>query len=79
MAARIIRSASREVLRRGLFLHRWVNKRGNITRTSSPQELEDTAVRILNDAVAVEDEFLATRGLSREELARRDWQDLVWV
>ena len=72
-------SICEEVLRRGLFLHRWVNKHGNITRTSSLQELEDTAVRILNDAVTVEDDFLASRDLSREELARRNWENLAWV
>jgi len=68
-----------EVLRRGLFLHKWVNKHGNITRTSSLQELEDTAVRILNDAETVEDDFLAARDLSREELARRTWENLPRV
>ena len=70
-----------EVLRRGMYLHRWVNKHPHVAaaRSSSLRAVFDGAIALVTDVETVEDDFLVAHGLSRADLAARDWTHLGWV
>ncbi len=68
-----------EVLRRGLFLHRWANAHARVAEVTSLDALVAKAVHTLTDPTTVDDEFLVVRRLSRAALAARGWAGKSWV
>ena len=70
-----------EVLRRALYLHRWVNKHPHVAaaRHSSLRGLFGEAIALITDVETVDDEFLVAHRLTRAELAARGWAHMGWV
>ena len=70
-----------EVLRRALYLHRWVNKHPHVAaaRHSSLRGVFEEAIALITDVTTVDDEFLVAHRLTRADLAARGWAHMGWV